>query len=132
MSSSPAPDDEPPTGAGAKSSVFVGTSLWGVKRPPFWPPFSPPSREPRNWTESATISTAWRLFPSLSVNSRHSRRPSMATGRPFLAARVAGDPQAADGGSAVRAAQLGIAGEVAGHDDPVDVGCCHSRGSLRL
>src|SRR3954464_2531116 len=63
----------------AKSPVSAGTSVCGVKRPPF----SAPSRDPRNWTESAMISTAWRLFPSLSSHSRHSSRPSSAIGRPF-------------------------------------------------
>src|SRR5215208_5394855 len=76
MSSSEPPA---PAGAGWKSPVSAGTSLWGVNRPPF----SPPSREPRNWTESAMISTDCRLLPSLSCHSRHSRRPSTATGRPF-------------------------------------------------
>src|SRR3954464_7465506 len=72
---------ELPTGAAAcwKSPVSAGTSLLGVKRPPF----SPPSRDPRNWTESAMISMDWRLLPSLSCHSRHSSRPSTATGRPF-------------------------------------------------
>src|SRR5215213_10187830 len=53
---------DPPaaTGACAKSAVSAGTSLCGVKRPPF----SPPSREPRNWTESAMISIDCRLLPS--------------------------------------------------------------------
>src|SRR5215218_9908094 len=62
MSSSDPPG---PTGAGSKSPVSAGTSLCGVKRPPF----SPPSREPRNWTESAMISTDWRLLPCLSSHS---------------------------------------------------------------
>src|SRR5919107_2608298 len=72
---------DPPAlaGAGSKSPVSAGTSPWGVNRPPF----SPPSREPRNWTESAMISTDCRLLPSLSCHSRHSSRPSTATGRPL-------------------------------------------------
>jgi hypothetical protein len=37
---------------------------------------------PRNWMLSAMISIAWRLVPSFS-HSRHSSRPSMATGRPL-------------------------------------------------
>src|SRR5215211_1453729 len=76
MSSS---DPPAPTGACSKSPVSAGTSLWGVKRPPF----SAASREPRNWTESAMISTDCRLLPCWSCHSRHSRRPSTATGRPF-------------------------------------------------
>src|SRR5215208_4031181 len=72
---------DPPAlaGAGSKSPVSAGTSLWGVKRPPF----SLPSREPRNWTESAMISTDWRLLPLSSCHSRHSSRPSIARGRPL-------------------------------------------------
>src|SRR5918997_5552168 len=72
---------DPPGLAGAvwKSPVSAGTSLCGVKRPPF----SLPSREPRNWTESAMISTDWRLLPCWSCHSRHSSRPSTATGRPL-------------------------------------------------
>src|ERR1700735_4589201 len=38
---------------------------------------------PRNCTVSATISTAWRLVSSAASHSRHSRRPSIATGRPL-------------------------------------------------
>src|ERR671915_2074119 len=68
-----------PAGAGSKSPVSAGTSLCGVKRPPF----SLPSREPRNWTESAMISTDWRLLPCWSSHSLQSRRPSIATGRPL-------------------------------------------------
>src|SRR5439155_1165818 len=41
------------------------------------------SAEPRNWTESAMMSTLWRFWPSCVSHSRHSRRPSIATGRPF-------------------------------------------------
>src|SRR3954462_6972589 len=51
MSSSPAL----PAGVLAKSAVSAGTSDCGVNRPPLSPPL-PPSREPRNWTESAMIS----------------------------------------------------------------------------
>src|SRR4051812_8463331 len=76
MSSSPVL----PAGALAKSAVSAGTSDCGVNRPPLSPP---PSREPRNWTESAMISIDWRLFPCLSSHSRQSRRPSTASGRPF-------------------------------------------------
>src|SRR3954453_8812104 len=76
MSSSPAL----PAGVLAKSAVSAGTSDCGVKRPPFSPP---PSREPRNWTESAMISIDWRLLPFWSSHSRQLRRPSIATPRPF-------------------------------------------------
>ena len=60
----------------------VKTTVSGVNREP--PPFSGLSREPRNCTESAMISIDWRLLPCWSCHSRHSNRPSMATGRPFL------------------------------------------------
>ena len=46
-------------------------------------------------------------------------------GRVVLAAGVDRDPQAAHRGAARRAAELGVAGEVPGDHDPVDVGCCH-------
>ena len=64
----------------SKSEVSAGTSDLGVK------PFAvraAPSRLPRNWTESAMISTAWRLPPSSASHSRQSRRPWTATGRPL-------------------------------------------------
>src|SRR4051795_8259886 len=48
--------------------------------------------------------------------------------RGVLAPRVGRDPQAADGGSALGAAQLGIAREVAREDDPVDVRASHDGG----
>src|SRR5437763_6171518 len=48
----------------------------------FWPPSASP-RLPRNWTLSAMISTACRFVPSWASHSRHSRRPSTATGRPL-------------------------------------------------
>ena len=48
-----------------------------------WKPLPPPppppglsEREPRNWTMSAMISTAWRFDPSCASHSRQSRRPS--------------------------------------------------------
>src|ERR671920_1485430 len=59
----------------------TGTSERGVKPPP--PLDGPSSRPPRNCTASATISTLWRLLPSCASHSRHSRRPSRATGRPL-------------------------------------------------
>src|SRR5919109_1322946 len=71
--------DGPPAGAVAKSFVSTGMSERGVK--PLPPPPSSRGLE-RNWTESAMMSIAWRLLPSCS-HSRHSRRPSTATGRPF-------------------------------------------------
>src|SRR4051794_24875344 len=46
--------------------------------------------------------------------------------RGILAARVAGQPQAADRRAAVGAAQFGVPGQVAREDDPVDVRGCHS------
>src|SRR6266576_5359843 len=48
-----------------------------------WPPPSPSLRLPRNWTLSAIISTACRFVPSCASHSRHSSRPSTATGRPL-------------------------------------------------
>src|ERR1700729_1982431 len=83
MSSSPPAE---PTDARSKSPVSIGTSLsceCELEENPF--PLPPPasSRPPRNCTESATISTDWRLLPSLSVHSRHCRRPSTAIGRPL-------------------------------------------------
>src|SRR3954471_6595952 len=67
-----------PTGWGAKSDVSAGTSeCWANPLPPT----GASSRPPRNWTESATTSIDSRLPPSWAVHSRHSRRPSMATGR---------------------------------------------------
>ena len=76
--------------AGAKSLVSAGTSDRGVKPlPP--PPMS--SRPPRNCTASAMMSIAWRLWPlSRSSHSRHSRRPSMATGRPLARNRAQFSP----------------------------------------
>src|SRR5262245_12425074 len=48
------------------------------------PPSPPPSpRPPRNCTESAMISTAWRFEPSWASHSRQSSRPSTPTGRPL-------------------------------------------------
>src|SRR5215210_1350522 len=52
-------------------------------------------------------------------------------GAAVLAAGVDGDAEAADRGPAGKRAQLGVAGEIAGHDDPVDVGGCHVNGSFR-
>src|ERR1035441_1444866 len=49
---------------------------------------------PRNCTESAMMSTAWRLLPSWASHSRHSRRPSIATGRPFERYRATFSPWA--------------------------------------
>src|SRR5439155_25104408 len=43
-------------------------------------------------------------------------------GGAVLAARVHGDPQAADGGPARGVAKLGVAGQIADQDDAVDVG----------
>src|SRR5659263_384614 len=79
MSSSPPPPPPPPPAAApSKSEVSAGTSLLGLKPPlPLPPP--EPSREPRNWTELAMISTLCRLPPSLSSHSRQSSRPSTAT-----------------------------------------------------
>src|SRR5215217_758411 len=81
MSSSATEGAPLPAGApaGWKSLSLTGTSDRGVKPPP--PGAS--SRLLRNWTASAMISTDWRLLPSLSCHSRHSRRPSSATGRPL-------------------------------------------------
>src|SRR5205085_4860203 len=81
MSSS---DAAVPTEAVSKSSVAIGTSL-SVGRTPLENPFPPPasSRPPRNWTESAMISMDSRFCPSFS-QVLHSKRPSIATGRPFL------------------------------------------------
>src|SRR3954467_623691 len=78
------PPPPPPAGAGAKSSVETGMSLWAVKpfEPPPLPPLKPSGLD-RNCTESAMMSTDWRLLPCWSCHSRHSRRPSIATGRPF-------------------------------------------------
>src|SRR5215210_148320 len=42
-----------------------------------------------------------------------------------LAPRVARDPQAADGHAARKIPELGVAGQVPGEHDPVDVGACH-------
>src|SRR5215212_1664271 len=83
----------PPVGAlaVAKSLVSTGTSLRGAKD---WPPPPMSSRPPRNCTASATISIAWRLFWLLSVYSRHSRRPSIATGRPLARKRAQFSPWA--------------------------------------
>src|SRR5271157_999666 len=59
---------------------------------------SAPSLEPlpfpsfRNCTESAIMSTAWRLLPSWASHSRHSRRPSIATGRPLERYRATFSP----------------------------------------
>src|SRR3954447_19995300 len=84
MSSSPADELPPAEGvpAGSKSRVSAGTSDRAVK--PLPPPLTPASsRLPRNCTDSAMISTFWRLLPFWSSHSRHSRRPSIATGRPL-------------------------------------------------
>src|SRR5215218_9913797 len=79
--------------AGWKSRSSTGTSERGVKPPP--PPLlGPSSRPPRNWTASATISTLWRLLPSWASHSRHSRRPSSATGRPLERKRAQFSPWA--------------------------------------
>src|SRR5215213_3883143 len=93
MSSSPAAGLAPPDGApaGSKSRVSAGTSDRAVKPLPPPPPI-PSSRLPRNCTASATISTFWRLLPSLSSHSRHSRRPSIATGRPLARNRAQFSP----------------------------------------
>src|SRR4051812_46102006 len=52
-------------------------------------------------------------------------------GAVVLATGVHGDAEAAHRGPARRRAQLGVAREVAGDDDPVDVGGCHVRCSFR-
>src|SRR5829696_3056499 len=78
--------------AGWKSRSSTGTSERGVKPPP--PLLGPSSRPPRNWTASATISTLWRLLPSRASHSRHSRRPSSATGRPLERKRAQFSPWA--------------------------------------
>src|SRR4051794_29915484 len=79
--------------AGWKSRSSTGTSERGVKPPP--PPLDgPSSRPPRNCTASATISTLWRLLPSCASHSRHSRRPSSATGRPLARKRAQFSPWA--------------------------------------
>jgi hypothetical protein len=80
-----------PAGAAAKSPVSTGMSERGVKPPP---PPGASSRPPRNCTASAMMSTDWRLLPSLSSHSRHSRRPSIATGRPFERYRAEFSPWA--------------------------------------
>src|SRR5688572_10671295 len=61
-------------GKSASDLSAAGANDWS-------PPPSP--RPPRNCTESAITSTAWRLEPSWASHSRHSRRPSIATGRPL-------------------------------------------------
>src|SRR5215469_11902225 len=72
----------PPTGADWKSPSSTGTSLTGADLLPANPlPPAVSSRGPRNWTESAIISTALRFVPSWASHSRHSSRPSIATGR---------------------------------------------------
>jgi len=76
--------------AGWKSLSLTGTSERGVNPPP--PPPGPSSRLERNWTASAMISTDWRLLPSLSCHSRHSSRPSSATGRPLARKRAQFSP----------------------------------------
>src|SRR5437868_14979425 len=76
--SSSAPPPAVPKSALDSAAAAAGTN-WLL--PP--PPPSPPSRLPRNWTLSAMISTAWRLVPSCASDSRQSRRPSIATGRPL-------------------------------------------------
>src|SRR3954470_3356062 len=98
MSSScalPPPPPPPPTGAGAKSSVETGMSLWAEKPlpPPLPPPLKPSGLE-RNWMLSAMMSTDWRLLPCWSCHSRHSSRPSTATGRPFERKRAQFSPWA--------------------------------------
>jgi len=72
------------------SSVEAGKSALDSEPAPAgtnWlapPPPSPSPRLPRNWTLSATISTDSRLPPpSFASHSRHSSRPSIATGLPF-------------------------------------------------
>src|SRR3954451_17172747 len=88
MSSSPAEELVHAEGApaGSKSRVSAGTSDRAVK--PLPPPPAPASsRLPRNCTDSAMISTFWRLLPFWSSHSRHSRRPSIATGRPLARKR---------------------------------------------
>src|SRR4051794_27987928 len=86
----PPPDVAP---AGWKSRSSTGTSERGVK-PELWPPPPMPlsSRLPRNCTASATISTLWRLVPSCAPHSRHSSRPSSATGRPLERKRAQFSP----------------------------------------
>src|SRR4051795_11227973 len=49
-----------------------------------------------------------------------------------LAAAVDGDPQLADGRPAGGGTELRILGEVSGHEDSVDVRCCHWYGSLTV
>src|SRR5262249_58782655 len=66
----------------APKSAFSGCAAAPAGTNWFRPP-SPSPRLPRNWTLSATISTACRFVPSWASHSRHSRRPSTATGRPF-------------------------------------------------
>ena len=52
--------------------------------------------------------------------------------RRVLPARVARDPQLADGRPARRRAELGVTCEVPGEHDSVDVGCGHRYGSLTV
>src|SRR3954447_9454421 len=93
MSSSAAAERLDGALAVAKSLVSTGTSLrGGTRRPLAPPPMS--SRPPRNCTASATISTAWRFSPCWVWNSRHSRRPSIATGRPLDRKRAQFSPWA--------------------------------------
>jgi hypothetical protein len=66
--------------AGPKSLVSAVAAAGTYWLPP---PSSPSPRPPRNWTLSATISTASRFEPSCACHSRQSRRPSIATGLPF-------------------------------------------------
>ncbi len=136
MSSSLSP---PPTTSGSPSKSLPAA------RPP-----------PRNCRVSAMISTAWRVWPSWARHSRHSRRPSSATGLPLDRKRAALAPWApqtvmskklglsSHSPALVRrrvltarrsrqtsvpfasARSSGVAGQVAGEDDPVDVDGAHA------
>src|SRR5215204_7436668 len=68
-----------PAPAFTKSDWSADTSDGGM----YWDCPSPSLRPPRNWTDSAMISTAWRFVPSCASHSRQSSRPSTPTGRPF-------------------------------------------------
>ena len=80
MSSSPELPS-PPAGRALEVAVSAGTSLWGVKREPLP---SPPSRGAEELHGVGDDVDRLALAgPSLASHSRHSRRPSIATGRPF-------------------------------------------------
>ena len=137
--------------AAAGKSALSGAAPAGTNWLPPPPPPSPSPRLPRNWTLSATISTASRFAPSCASHSRQSSRPSIADGaalrevlraalglvaedgdaevvglvdplaRLVLAPAVHGDAEAADGRAARRVPQLGVARQVADEHDAVDV-----------